>query len=91
MLHIVTWIHIVLVCGYVLLICRSSTVYCLVATVYLSDTGMDPMLGKESIFPKDVQFEDKSTDLRRGYGANKARLGYHSAKTEDQKGFYPIL
>ena len=49
------------------------------------------MLEKESSFLKVVQFEDKSQDLRRGCGANRAQCGYHSTKIEDQKGFYPIL
>ena len=35
--------------------------------------------------------KERSQDLRQSCGADRARRGYHSTKTEDQKVFYPIL
>ena len=49
------------------------------------------LLDQENGFPKATQLEDKSQDLRQGCGADRAWRGYHSTKTKDQKGFYPIL
>ena len=47
------------------------------------------LLEKKSSFMEVAQFEELSQDLWRGCGANKTRRGYHSAETEDQKGFFP--
>ena len=49
------------------------------------------LLEQESNFLEATQFEDKSQDLQWGCGANRAWRGYHSIKTEDQKGLGPIL